>query len=188
MDPIHLKFSETALVLIDLQQGIVGMPTEPYPSAQVVSNANTLIENFHNNNGLVIFVRVSTSPDGKDKLTPDCDEPMISPVERPKNWSDLAPDLKHTGNDLVVTKRQWGAFYGTELDLELRRRGISTIVLGGIATNYGVESTARDAYERGYKLIFAEDAMASRAAADHEFACKRIFPRIGKVRKITEIT
>jgi nicotinamidase-related amidase len=171
----------------------MAMPTEPHSVAQVLCNANLLIENFHKNNGLVIFVRVAGAADGKDMLKPDCDEPMVisrtggSNVERPKNWSEFSVDLKRLDNDLVVTKKQWGAFYGTELDLELRRRGINTIVLGGIATNYGVESTARDGYERGYKLIFAEDAMASRSAADHDFACKRIFPRIGKVRKVSEI-
>jgi nicotinamidase-related amidase len=71
--------------------------------------------------------------------------------------------------------------------MELRRRGIKTIVLGGISTNYGVESTARDAYERSYNLIFASDAMSSRVSADHEFAITRIFPRIGRIRKTEEI-
>ena len=86
-----------------------------------------------------------------------------------------------------MTKRQWGAFYGTDLDLQLRRRGVRTIVLGGISTNYGVETTARDAWERNYNVVFAEDAMAARSAEDHAFAVTRIFPRIGRVSSADEV-
>ena len=80
-----------------------------------------------------------------------------------------------------------GAFYGTELDLQLRRRGITTIILLGIATNFGVESTARFAYEYGYNQIFIEDAMTSLTEEAHTFVIKIIFPRIGKVRKTNEL-
>jgi nicotinamidase-related amidase len=89
--------------------------------------------------------------------------------------------------DVVVTKRQWGAFYGTDLEQHLRRRGIRTIVLGGIATNIGVESTARAAHDQGYEVVFAEDAMSSLSAEVHEFPIKNIFPRMGRVRSVEEI-
>ena len=84
-----------------------------------------------------------------------------TPRPRPADWAEIVPELGPEPGDLVITKRQWGAFYGTELDLQLRRRGIDTILLTGIATNIGVESTARDAYERGYRQVFVEDAMAA---------------------------
>jgi nicotinamidase-related amidase len=87
----------------------------------------------------------------------------------------------------VVTKRQWGAFYGANLDLELRRRGRTTLVLGGIATNIGVESTARDAWERNYQLVLVEDAMAALNAEAHEFAVQRIFPRLGRVCVVADV-
>ena len=87
----------------------------------------------------------------------------------------------------MVRKRQWGAFYGTDLDLQLRRRGVDTIVLCGISTNYGVESTARDAYERGYNQIFVEDACSSRGAEEHAFPFRAIFPRIGIVRSTEDV-
>ena len=128
-----------------------------------------------------------SSSDGKDILHPNVDQPMIRHGEITKDWSEIVGELTPTNEDLLITKHQWGAFYGTELDLELRRRGVKTIILGGISTNIGVESTARDAYERGYNLIFAEDAMASMTKTDHEFTIQRIFPRIGKVRKTEEI-
>jgi nicotinamidase-related amidase len=88
---------------------------------------------------------------------------------------------------VIITKRQWGAFYGTELDLQLRRRGIDTIVLCGIATNWGVESTARDAYERGYQQIFVEDAMSARDAEGHSHTVASLFPRVGRVRSAEDV-
>ncbi len=87
----------------------------------------------------------------------------------------------------VIGKRQWGAFYGTELDLQLRRRGIDTILLAGISTNIGVESTARDAYERGYEQVFVEDAMTARDAGEHAHTVRLIFPRIGRVRSTADV-
>ena len=89
--------------------------------------------------------------------------------------------------DFVITKHQWGAFYGTELDLQLRRRGITTIVLCGIATNIGVESTARFAFEYGYNQVFIEDAMASMSADEHSFTVAKTLPRMGVVRTTTEL-
>lgn len=177
----------TALVLIDLQKGVASMQTEPLSTQKVIDNAQKLTTAFHKKNALVILVRVSGAPDGKDMLRPEADEPMVRSGEVPKDWAEIVPELTPKEHDLVITKRQWGAFYGTELDLELRRRGIKTIVLGGIATNFGVESTARDAYERGYNLVFVDDAMAARTASDHEFATTRIFPRLGKIRKTAEV-
>jgi nicotinamidase-related amidase len=90
-------------------------------------------------------------------------------------------------SDIRIIKRQWGAFYGTELELQLRRRGIEHIVLGGIATNIGVESTARNAWELGFGQVFAEDAMSSTSAEHHAFAIENIFPRLGRVRSTAQI-
>jgi nicotinamidase-related amidase len=187
MTSISILPTSTALVLIDLQTGILSIPTEPIPVNTVISNARKLVDACRASDILVIYVRVAFSPDKRNALKPDADEPAPSFTNLPSNWSDIVKELDVKENDLLITKRQWGAFYGTELDLELRRRGVSTLILGGVSTNFGVESTARDAYERGFNLIFASDAMSSRAASDHEFPLKRIFPRIGKVRTTSEI-
>jgi nicotinamidase-related amidase len=105
----------------------------------------------------------------------------------PAGWDQIAQDLGPRDGDIVVTKRQWGAFYGTDLDLHLRRRGIETIVLGGIATSIGVESTARDAFEHNYGLVVVDDAMADMTAEAHAFTCKHIFPRIARVRSTRQV-
>jgi nicotinamidase-related amidase len=169
----------TALILIDLQKGIVAAPTQPRPSSEVVHNGIRLAQAARGSGALVVLVRVSFEKDGGDMLRTDTDEaPPAGP--RPPGWDELMGELQPLA-DVIVTKRQWGAFYGTNLDLELRRRGRKTIVLGGISTNFGVESTARDAWERSYQLVLVEDAMAARSAEDHAFAITRIFPRLGRI-------
>ncbi|CAH2602774.1 putative hydrolase [Rhodovastum atsumiense] len=177
----------TALVLIDLQQGIVGMSLAPRPGPQVVRVAGTLAGRCRAAGVPVVLVRVAFAADFADAPPGPVDTPPVrGPGPLPAQWSELVPGLAEPG-DLHVTKRQWGAFYGTGLDLQLRRRGIRTIVLGGIATNFGVESTARAAWEHGYGVVLAEDACASVSAELHEMAVRHIFPRIARVVRSTDI-
>ena len=186
MNALSLAPEKTALVLIDLQQGVLAMPTEPRPPADVLAGARSLAAAFRAKGAFVALVRVAFSEGEADMLRPSCDTPAPLPRPLPPGFSNLAPDLAGERDHLIV-KRQWGAFHGTDLDLQLRRRGISTIVLSGIATSIGVESTARQAFELGYEQVFAEDAMASRTAAEHEHTVTRIFPRLGRVRKIVDV-
>jgi nicotinamidase-related amidase len=181
----RLDPTATALVLVDLQRGVVALPVAPHPADAVVANAMRLARAFRAAGAPVILVRVSFSADGADALTTLVDErPPRS--ERPPGFDEIVEGLREPG-DVVVTKRQWGAFYGTDLDLQMRRRGIDTVVLGGIATNLGVESTARPAREHGYHVVLAEDAMSALSANDHAFAFTRIFPRLGRVASTGEI-
>ena len=103
------------------------------------------------------------------------------------DWAEIVPEMGPKPGDIVITKRQWGAFYGTDLDLQLRRRGLTAIVLCGISTEIGVESTARDAYERGYQQVFAGDATTGHSAETHANTVERIFPRLGRVRRTEQI-
>ena len=134
----------------------------------------------------VFLVNVSPSPDLKDTLHPVSESSYRSSGYDP-SWSKLVSELKVQNSDFLITKHQWGAFYGTELDLQLRRRGIDTIILCGIATNFGVESTARFAFEYGYNQVFANDAMSARSKEEHEYPLKYIFPRMGLIRSTDEI-
>jgi nicotinamidase-related amidase len=188
MTSLAIDHRKAALVLIDLQQGIVGRPCAPHAGPDVVRNASRLADKFRALGSFVVLVRVAFQPDAKDILNLPSDVPMQFNVSAlPPGWAEIVPELGPQPGDLVVTKRQWGAFYGTELDLQLRRRGVRTIVLGGISTNIGVESTARSAYEHGYAQVFVEDAMASNSAEAHEFAVKNILARIGNVRSTDEV-
>jgi nicotinamidase-related amidase len=183
----NLEAATTALVLIDLQKGIVGRAGAPYSGTDIVKTSIQLAGRFRQAGATVVLVNVGFSPDFKDALRQPVDQPpAMPPGGFPAGFMDLADGLAQPG-DLRITKRQWGAFHGTELDLQLRRRGIQTIVLGGIATNSGVESTARQAWENGYAVVLAEDATSGMSAEMHEFAVKNIFPRLSRVVKAGDI-
>ncbi len=174
----------TALVLIDLQHSNIARQLAPHTSAKVVQNAVLLANVLRERGGTIIFVRVQVT----ELLELPVDAPFPKGSSAPPiNASDLVPETGVQPHDLIVTKRQWGAFYGTELDQQLRRRGVRTIVLGGIATNFGVESTSRAAFDRGYELVFAEDAMSSISAEAHSFVVNTIFPHMGRLRSTEQI-
>jgi nicotinamidase-related amidase len=184
---LELDPKTTALVLIDLQKGIMGHELKPYPSDRVAKAGSTLADTFRKAGAPVVLVNVGFAKDFKDALRQPVDQPFAMPPGGfPENFSELIDGLAKPG-DILVTKRQWGAFHGTELDLQLRRRGIQTIVLGGVATNMGVESTARQAWEHGYAVVLAEDAATTFSAEMHAFAFEHIFPRLGRVAKADEI-
>jgi nicotinamidase-related amidase len=176
----------TALVAIDLQGGMVSLSTVPHAPDDVVARTAKIAQSLRDRGGKAIFVRVTSSEDGKDALSPITD--IVPPVAgpRPSHWAELTPKLGIKASDLVITKRQWGAFYGTDLELHLHRRGIRTLLLTGISTNIGVESTARDAYERGFEQVFVEDAMASLNADAHKHSIA-LFGRIGRVRSTEQV-
>ncbi len=179
--------AQTALVIIDLQKGILGMPTEPRSGAEVLANAVKLLRAFRAKGLPAFLVRVAPSMDGKDHLAPTVDGETKWGSGLPPDWAELAPQLEIAPTDFIITKRQWGAFTGTELELQLRRRGVKTIVLCGISTNVGVESTARFAYELGFDQVLVEDAMAARTAEEHAFPLRTCFPRLGRVRSTQEV-
>src|ERR1700742_4564804 len=171
----------TALVLIDLQKGIMGHELSPHSADQVTKVGSALAGTFHEAGAPVVLLNVGFAKDFKDALRQPVDQAFAAPPGGfPENFSELIDGLAKPG-DILVTKRQWGAFHGTELDLQLRRRGIQTIVLAGVATNIGVESTARQAWEHGYAIILVEGATTSRSAEMHEFAINNILPLIAKI-------
>lgn len=183
-----LPAATTALVLIDLQNGITSLPILPHDGAAIVARSKALADKFRAAGAPVVLVNVAFAPDFADALQAPTDRAMPTPPGGyPADWADLAEGLAQPG-DLFVTKRQWGAFFGTELDLQLRRRGITTIVLGGIATNIGVESTARDAREHGYGLVIPEDITGTFSQEMQDFAFQNIFPLIARVTTSDAIT
>jgi nicotinamidase-related amidase len=185
---LTLMPARTALVVIDLQRGIVASGTGPSAASDVVAHAAALAAAVRAAGGTVILVHVTRSADGKDGLHPQTDTPPWQRGPGPAaDWADIVPELGPEPGDIVIAKHQWGAFYGTDLDLQLRRRGIDTILLAGIATNRGVESTARDAYERGYEQVFVEDAMAAHSPEEHANTVRTVFSRIGRVRSTVEV-
>ena len=156
-----LEARTTALVLIDVQKGTLSRPLAPHSAAQIVDNAAALGCRFGEMGATLITTR--------------------------SEWSELAPAIDSLPADVVIIKRRWNAFCGTELDWELRRRGIITIVLGGITTNVGVEFTAREARRHNYAVIVAEDSVTSVDADFHKFSVEEILPGVARVRSTKEI-
>jgi nicotinamidase-related amidase len=185
MPSIELDPKTTALVLIDLQAGIVARQTAPYPSNDVVSRCADLAARFRRHGAAVVYVRV----DLLNFIMLPVDSPLRDPngPPPPASASELVPEAGRQPGEALITKRHWSAFINTELEARLRERGIRTIVLGGIATNFGVESTARDAAALGFNVVLVEDAMTSFVAEHHRFAVEAIFPRLGRVRRIEQI-
>ncbi|MFP4921881.1 isochorismatase family protein [Staphylococcus coagulans] len=172
-----IDFNKTALILVDLQKGIVALDGAPHSTESVVNHANRLIEQFRAHNGFIAFVHVAFY-DGKDKLQPNA---MVQlPDESDPSFSDFPDTLDYREGDYVVTKRHFSGFFGTDLDLQLRRRGIDTVVIGGISTHMGVDTTARDAYQYGYNQYFITDMMTAPAEHLHDFSVNYTFPTMGQ--------
>ena len=175
---MQLNAKETALVLIDLQKGVMARSVVPHTAAAVYERSMVLAQRFRDAGAPVVQVRVSFSSDLGDALRVPVDQPMDHSA-LPPGWDQFpaAPPP----SDILITKRNWGAFYGTDLDLQLRRRNIRRIVLGGIATNIGVESTARSAAEHGYELVIPEDLCSCLSLETHAFSFKHVFPRLARI-------
>jgi nicotinamidase-related amidase len=172
---IALDPKTTALVLIDLQNGILGRKLEPISAEKLIERGKALARRFRAAGALVVLVNVAPAADERR-----VDEPSALPKTLPHGFIDLPPGLAEPG-DLKIIKKSWGAFSVPELDLKLRERGVRTIALGGVATQFGVESTARQAWDLGYELIIVTDATTSIAPEAHDNSMRRIFPRLARV-------
>jgi nicotinamidase-related amidase len=180
--------AKTALVLIDVQNGTLAMKLAPHGAPEIVARASRLARHCGAAGVTVVLVRVHFSEGYADKPHSLTDTAMMLPQGGlPADWSSFPDEIAAIKADIVITKRQWSAFYGTELDLQLRRRGITTIILGGLMTNFGVESTARDAWQHNYSVVLAEDVASSIGAGLHEFAIANTLPRVAMVRSAAEI-
>jgi nicotinamidase-related amidase len=174
---IALDPRKTALVLIDLQNGILGRKLAPVSAEELVARGKALAEKFRAAQAPVVLVNAVPKLDGPERQV---DEPTALPQTLPPGFADLAPGLAEPG-DILITKSTWGAFFRTDLDSELKSRGVSTIVLGGVATHIGVEATARQAWELGYELVIARDVTTSLGPEPHEATMRHIFPRVARV-------
>jgi nicotinamidase-related amidase len=170
--PIAQLDAIAALVVIDLQKGIVGMPTA-HPAADIVGRTAKLARAFRARGLPVVLVNVTGMAPGRT----DAGRPNVS---FPPDWTELAPELEQHPGDHLVSKQRWGAFIGTSLDDYLRQCGATQIVLAGVATSIGVESTARSAYDHGYNVVLVVDAMTDRSADAHRHSVETVFPRLGE--------
>ncbi|MBB4197506.1 hydrolase [Rhodoblastus sphagnicola] len=170
---------KTALIVVDLQRGIVAYPVA-HPIGEVVSRARSLADAFRARGLPVALVNVAGSAPGRTEV-PRNNQTFSA------GWTDLIPELDQQPGDIVVTKRTWGAFASTDLEARLRARGVTQVVIVGVATATGVESTARQAYELGFNVTLAVDAMTDMRLEAHDHSIAKVFPRLGETGATQEI-
>jgi nicotinamidase-related amidase len=175
--PVTALDKKTALVLIDLQKAIVSRPTAPHTASDVVVNSAALVSAFRKAGQPIVIVNVIPG----ERPASSRSDFRMPPMQFQKEWAEIVPEIEVKDNDILITKHTWNAFHNTALDEKLKEQGVTGIVMAGIATSIGVEGTARAAYERGYNLTFASDAMTDMNEKAHENSLTVIFPRIGEV-------
>ncbi|MDR3466008.1 MAG: isochorismatase family protein [Xanthobacteraceae bacterium] len=170
----------TALLVVDLQKGLVGSPFN-HPVADVVARARALIDAFRGHALPVVLINVAGGAPGRTE------QPRRHGGAFPEGFTDFIPELGHQPDDIVVTKRTWGAFAGTDLEARLKTAGVTQVVVIGVATATGVEATARQAYEHGFNVTLATDAMTDTRPEAHDYSIKNVFPRLGETGTSQEI-
>ena len=162
----------TALIIVDLQKGIVGLPFT-HPIDKVVERSRALLDAFRRRGLPVVLVKVAGAAPGRTE-TPRRDSQFAA------DWTELIPGLDQQATDIIVTKRTWGAFAGTDLESQLKALSVTQVVIAGVATGTGVDATARQAYELGFNVTLAVDAMTDGRPEAHDYCIRQVFPRLGE--------
>ena len=145
----------------------------------VIWHARALADAFRAQGLPVVLVNVAGGAPGRTEQPPRQTGP------RPEDWTDFIPDLNAQPGDIVVTKRSWGAFATTDLEAQLKARSVTQVVIAGVATATGVEATARQAYEQGFNVTLAIDAMTDMRPEAHDYSIRNVFPRLGETGRDT---
>jgi nicotinamidase-related amidase len=170
----------TALIIVDLQKGIVGLPLI-HPVDEILQNNRTLADAFRARGLPVVLVNVTGGAPGRTE------QPRLNMASLPADFADIVDDLDQQPGDIVVTKQTWGAFASTDLGEQLEALGVTQVVVTGVATGTGVESTARQAYEHGFNVTLAIDAMTDRSQEAHDYSVGKVFPRLGETGSTDDV-
>jgi nicotinamidase-related amidase len=171
--PLTALDTTGALVVIDLQKGILATPTV-HPVGEIIARTVQLVRAFRERSLPIVLVNVTAGAPGRTDAGPRS-------LSFPEDWTELVPELEQQPDDYLVSKQRPGAFIGTSLDAYLRERGVTEVFLTGVATSGGVEATARSAFDHGYHVVPVVDAMTDRDPEAHRNSIEKVFPRIGVV-------
>lgn len=178
--PLTTLDSNTALIVVDLQKGIVS-GNFIHPIGDIIDRTRALIDVFRAKKLPVVLVNVAGRAPGRTEQGPRSSKTFA------EGWTDLLPQLDQQPSDIVVTKRSWGAFATTDLEQQLKTRGVTQVVVTGVVTSTGVEATARQAYEQGFNVTLAIDAMTDIHEEAHQYSVRNAFPRVGETGSSQEI-
>jgi len=179
--PLTKLDTTAALIVIDLQKGIVAMPTVQHPAGEIIGRSAHLARAFRERGLPVVLVNVTAAAPGRTDAGPR----NLSGL--PADWTELVPELRQQPGDYLVSKQRVGAFIGTSLDEMLRKRGVTQVFLTGVATSAGVEATARSAHDYGYNVVTVVDAMTDLDPEAHQFTVQKIFPRISETEDTSNV-
>jgi nicotinamidase-related amidase len=171
---------DTALIVVDLQKGIIGAAFAA-PIAAVIDRSAALIREFRKHDLPVVLINVAGGAPGRTE------EPRRHADSFPEGFTDFIPELDQQATDIVVTKHSWGAFATTDLQSRLKSLGVTQVVIVGVATGTGVEATARQAYEAGFNVALAVDAMTDKRPEAHSYSIRNVFPRLGETATTVDI-
>jgi len=177
--PVTTLDPKTALVILDLQQGIRAFAQGTAADAAFKAAGN-LAAAFRRQELPVVLVNVDAAAPGRT-------ESPRRALSFPPEALKFVAELDQQPSDIVVTKKTWGAFPSTDIEKQLRARGVTQVVLAGISTTSAVESTARQAYEAGFNVTVALDAMMDMNAEAHANAVAHTFPRLGETGTSADI-
>ena len=169
----------TALIIVDLQKGIIGLPAI-HPIEHIIERAASLAAGFRERGLPVVLVNVAGAAPGRT-------EQPGRTAAFPEGRTDLIPELGRQADDIMVTKYSWGAFATTDLEVRLKALGVTQVVVTGVATGTGVEATARQAYEGGFNVTLAIDAMTDTRVHAHEYSIGNVFPRLGETGSAQDV-
>ncbi|GLY29615.1 isochorismatase family cysteine hydrolase [Kineosporia sp. NBRC 101731] len=169
-----------ALIVVDLQQGTLAQNLTT-PAEQILTHAATLVDAFRAGGRPVVLVTAHSMPAGLNEYGG-------GPRQMPEGWDTPAPQIAQQPGDIVISKSAWSAFTGTDLHRRLTDLGVTQTVIIGLATSFGVESTARTAYDLGYDVVIASDAVADLSQEAHHSSLTRVFPVLAQIGTTREIT
>jgi nicotinamidase-related amidase len=178
--PLTALDPRTALIVIDLQKGLIN-ENFIHPIDEIIARTRMLADVFRAEDLPVVLVNVAGRAPGRTERGPRSNTTLV------EGWTDLLPELNQQTSDILVTKRSWGAFATTDLENQLKTRRVTQVVVTGVATSVGVEATARQAYEQGFNVTLAVDAMTDLREEAHEYSIKNVFPRLGETGFTQEI-
>ena len=177
--PISTIDLHAALIIVDLQKGLKAYPTIE-PLDDIIARSAELAQAFRRHELPVVLVNVTGQAPGRT-------EQNRTLSDLPADFAEIVDELLAHPQDHRVTKRTWGAFTGTDLESYLRSKHVTQVIVVGVATSAGVESTARFAHELGFHVVFPVDAMTDVSQEAHTYSINRIFPRIGETGSTADI-
>ncbi|WP_314213289.1 isochorismatase family protein [Pseudarthrobacter equi] len=177
--PLPILDALPALIVVDLQAGTLSNPTV-HPVDTIVARSAELADAFRCRSLPVVLAYVVGSPAGRTDYGGGA-------RHYPPGFSAPAVELGERPGDIVAARSAWSAFAGTDLDATLKKLGVTQVVLAGVATSFGIESTARAAYDLGYSVVVVTDAVTDLSVESHVNSIKRVFPVLGQTVSTADV-